>query len=166
MLDLDLGDVELFKLLDTTLDYVATRAEDTRIQLHRDVPKDIGVIRADGTRLKQVVYNLLLNALRFTKPGGHITLGARRAEGGVRIWVEDTGVGIPSEAQPTVFESFKSSRGGTGLGLALVEKFIDRHGGWVELDSEEGRGTHVTCYLPTEARSESAHPELDLIEQD
>ena len=164
VLDLDLGDVDVAEVLDTTLDYVGTRAEDTRIQLHMDVGEGVGIIRADEARIKQVVYNLLLNALRFTKPGGHITLGARRSNGGVRIWVEDTGVGIPTEAQPTVFESFRSTRGGTGLGLSLVEKFIDRHGGWVELDSEEGRGTRVDCYLPAVARGDAAHPELELPE--
>ena len=162
VLDLELGDVDVFGLLDNTLDYVATRAEETRIQVHLDCARDIGVIRADEARLKQVVYNLLLNALRFTKPDGHIELGAARADGGLKIWVKDTGVGIPTERQARVFESFQSSRGGTGLGLALVNKFIARHGGWVELDSEEGVGTVVTCYLPTDANRDSAHPELDL----
>ena len=162
VLDLDLGDVDVFTLLDNTLDYVATRAEETRIQVHLDCPRDVGVIRADEARLKQVVYNLLLNALRFTKPGGHIELGASREDGGFRIWVKDTGVGIPTDRQARVFESFQSSRGGTGLGLALVYKFVQRHGGWVELDSEEGRGTEVVCYLPSDANRDSAHPELDL----
>jgi signal transduction histidine kinase len=162
VLDLELGDVDVFALLDNTLDYVATRAEETKIQVHLDCPREIGMIRADERRLKQVVYNLLLNALRFTKSGGHIQLGAARADGGLTLWVKDTGVGIPTERQPRVFESFQSSRGGTGLGLALVLKFIERHGGWVELQSEEGKGTHVTCYLPTDANRDSAHPELDL----
>ena len=162
VLDLDLGDVDVFVLLDNTLDYVATRAEETRIQVHLDCPKDVGIIRADEARLKQVVYNLLLNALRFTKPGGHIELGASREDGGFRIWVKDTGVGISTDQQARVFESFQSSRGGTGLGLALVYKFVQRHGGWVELQSEEGKGTEVVCYLPSDANSDSAHPELDL----
>ena len=119
------------------------------------------MIRADATRLKQVVHNLLSNALRFTKPNGRIILsGARAPSGGVKISVKDDGVGIPSERQGQVFDSFESSRGGAGLGLALVQRFVERHGGWVELESVEGEGTHVTCYLPDQASIDGAHPEL------
>lgn len=162
VLDLELGDVDIFEMLDQALDFVATKAEDTKKSLTLKCPEDIGVIRADERRLKQVIYNLLSNAVRFTKPGGHIELGAQKANpGGVTIWVKDDGVGIPSDRQPQVFESFKSTRGGAGLGLALVQRFVEQHGGWVELESEEGEGTHVTIYLPREAAIESAHPELD-----
>jgi len=162
VLDLELGDVKVYDMLDHALDYVATKAEDTKISVKLVCPENIGVIRADETRLKQVVYNLLSNALRFTKPGGQIILGATKAEGGgVSLFVKDDGVGIPSEKQPQVFESFRSSRGGTGLGLALVQRFIEAHGGWVELESEEGQGTHVTCYLPKEAPSGAGQPEFN-----
>ena len=161
VLDLELGDVDVFELLDQAQDYVATKAEDTKKNIRLDCPMDVGVIRADEKRLKQVVYNLLSNALRFTKPGGNIILGARPApSGGVTIWVKDDGVGIPSDRQPQVFESFKSSRGGAGLGLALVQRFVEQHGGWVELESEEGQGTHVTFYMPREAATNAAHPEF------
>ena len=161
VLDLDLGDVDIYNMLENSLDYVATKAEDTKISLKLKCPKNIGIIRADETRLKQIVYNLLSNALRFTKPGGVIELGGKKAEGGgVTIWVKDDGVGIPSERQPQVFSSFESSRGGAGLGLALVQRFVQRHGGWVELESEENEGTHVTIYLPKEAATDAAHPEL------
>ena len=161
VLDLELGDVDVYHVLEHSLDYVATKAEDTRISMVLKCPKDIGIIRADETRLKQVVYNLLSNALRFTKPGGVIELGGKAADGGgVMIWVKDDGVGIPSERQPQVFASFESSRGGAGLGLALVQRFVERHGGWVELESEENEGTHVTVYLPKEAATDAAHPEL------
>jgi len=68
---------------------------------------------------------------------------------------------VSQNRQPQVFESFRSSRGGTGLGLALVQRFIEAHGGWVELESEEGEGTHVTCYLPKEAPSEAGAPEFN-----
>jgi len=161
VLDLELGDVDVYHVLEHSLDYVATKAEDTRISMVLKCNKDIGIIRADETRLKQIVYNLLSNALRFTKPGGVVELGGKAADGGgVMIWVKDDGVGIPSERQPQVFASFESSRGGAGLGLALVQRFVERHGGWVELESEENEGTHVTVYLPKEAATDAAHPEL------
>lgn len=166
-LDLELGDVDVFVLLDTALDFVATKADDTRVTLDLVCDEDLGIVRADETRLKQVVYNLLTNALRFTKPGGFIELGAERsAGGGVRIWVRDTGVGIPLTKQASVFESFESSRGGVGLGLTLVQRIIDQHGGWVELDSVEGQGTHVSCYLPKVANTDAAHPELFAVVED
>ncbi len=138
-IDLELGDVEIYFLLEGALDYVATKADDTRIDVVLNCPKDIGIIRADEKRIKQIVYNLLSNALRFTKPGGKIELGADIEDAGIRIWVKDDGVGIPSERQPQVFESFKSSRGGAGLGLALVERFVARHGGWVEWNQRKVR---------------------------
>lgn len=162
VLDLDLGDVDVYSLLEQSLDYVATKAEDTKKALKLDCPETVGIIRADEQRLKQVVYNLLSNAVRFTKPGDQIELGARRSNnGGVTIWVKDNGVGIPSDKQPQVFESFKSTRGGAGLGLSLVQKFVEQHGGWVDLESEEGEGTHVTIYLPREAATAKAHPEFN-----
>jgi len=95
VLDLELGDVKVYDMLDHALDYVATKAEDTKISVKL----------------------------------GQIILGATKAEGGgVSLFVKDDGVGIPSEKQPQVFESFRSSRGGTGLGLALVQRFIEAHG--------------------------------------
>ena len=164
VLDLELGDVDVYDLLLTSMDYVMTKAEDTKKTLSLNCPEDIGVVRADEKRLKQIVYNLLTNSLRFTKPGGHIELGANPAAGGgVDIWVKDNGVGIPSDRQPKVFETFQSSRGGAGLGLALVQRFVEVHGGWVDLVSEEGKGTHVTCYLPKEAPVSVGRPELKLI---
>jgi len=162
VVDMELGDVDVYEMLELALDYVATKSEDAEIALHLSCPKDIGIIRADKKRIKQVVHNLLSNALRFTNLGGKIELGADSVETGIRIWVKDTGVGIPAEQQPQVFESFKSSRGGAGLGLALVKRFVERHGGWVDLESKEGKGTRVICHLPRQASLEGAEPELDL----
>jgi len=161
-IDLELGDVEVYALLEDGLGFIAGKAEDNKIELVFSCPEDIGVIRADEKRIRQIVDNLLSNGLRFTKPGGRVELGATSEDDGITIWVKDNGVGIPSDKQPQVFESFRSSRGGAGLGLALVERFVSRHGGWVELESEEGKGTHIICYLPRQAILEGAEPELDL----
>ncbi len=161
-IDLELGDVDVYETLEIALGFVSGTAEDTKIELVFSCPEDIGVIRADEKRIRQIVNNLLTNGLKFTKPGGRVELGATAEDDSITIWVKDNGVGIPSDKQPQVFESFRSSRGGAGLGLALVDRFVARHGGWVELESEEGKGTHIKCHLPRQAVLEGAAPELDL----
>lgn len=160
VLDLDLGDVDIAELCHGAVAFVATKAEHTKINVTVDCPEDIGKIRADEKRLKQILHNLLLNALRFNEAGGQVELSAQRTPAGVRLSVKDDGIGIPQADQPRVFESFRSNHGGTGLGLALVQRFVERHGGFVDLESEEGRGTSVTVYLPENASTAAAHPEL------
>lgn len=118
-----------------------------------DCPQDIGVLEADERRMKQVLFNLMSNAIKFTPAGGRVTLGAARADGEVKFWVSDTGVGIPEEQQARVFERFyklqhEGARRGVGLGLSLVRSFIELHGGRVELRSIPGSGTQVACFLP------------------
>ncbi|WP_017932024.1 sensor histidine kinase [Robiginitomaculum antarcticum] len=160
VLDLELGDVDIAALVHSAAEFVATKAADTQRKLTVTCPDDIGVIRADEKRLKQVLHNLLSNALAFTTEGGRVDLTAERTPAGVRISVSDDGVGIAHDDQIKVFESFQSKRGGAGLGLALVQRFVERHNGWVDMESEEGRGTKVTVYLPENATLTSAHPEL------
>ncbi len=110
---------------------------------------------ADERRLKQALFNLVSNALKFTLPGGTITLSAYREGGRVALVVADTGVGVPEQDQTRIFERFErgNPRGqsGPGLGLSLVKSFIELHGGTVELDSRPGVGTTVTCWLSDRA---------------
>jgi signal transduction histidine kinase len=99
------------------------------------------------------VFNLISNAFKYTPRGGSVTLGGEIQGEDVRIWVQDTGPGVPADVMPSVFERFTAkgnavARPGAGLGLALVNRFVDLHGGWVELESRDGRGTRVTCHLP------------------
>jgi len=102
--------------------------------------------------LKQALYNLIANAIRFTPPGGHVELAATGNARGVTIRVIDNGVGIPPEEQELVFDRFwKGSNAGpqgVGLGLALVRQFVELHGGQVELESRVGAGTTMTVRLP------------------
>ena len=163
VLDLDLGDVNVHTLLSGAVEYALVKAEDTQIALTLDCPEDIGIIRADQKRLKQVIHNLLSNSLRYTQGGGAIDVKAIRTNKGVQISVKDDGAGIADEAQPKVFETFSSTRGGAGLGLALVQRFVEHHGGWTDLESEEGKGTTVTIYLPERASLDNAVPELALL---
>ncbi|MBY0420877.1 MAG: HAMP domain-containing histidine kinase, partial [Parvularculaceae bacterium] len=147
---LDLADIDLRDLLESAATYAALKAEDTQVALKVSCAKDIGVISADEKRLKQVLFNLLSNAFAYTGAGGEVELGADRAPGLVRLWVSDTGRGVSSEDQAHAFDPFES-RGpsaGAGIGLTLVQRFVGLHGGWVRMESESGRGTRVTCFLP------------------
>lgn len=162
---LDSGEIDIRDLLENAATYAALKAEDTQVALSVDCPKDIGAITADGKRLKQVLFNLLSNAFAYTGAGGKVTLGADRAPGLVRIWVADTGRGVSPEDQARAFDPFES-RGpsaGAGIGLSLVQRFIGLHGGWVRMESELGKGTRVTCFLPAQAQpaAATAPPEPD-----
>lgn len=162
-LELDLGDVHVDEVLEHALDLVAPKAQEARVKTALDVDQPVGAIRADETRVKQVLYNLLTNAIRHTPEGGQVTLGAEREEDMVRLWVSDTGDGLSPEGQAKVFDRFESGRhGGAGLGLSLVRDFVEMHGGMVEFEAEEGKGAQVTCWLPVRAIGEAASPELNL----
>ncbi len=164
-LALDLADVDPAAIIEGVVSLVQTRAEQTRVHIKVDCPEDIGKLRADGPRLKQVLYNLMRNALTYTEAGGTIQVGAKAEENMVRFWVADDGVGIDEEKRARVFEEFESGKGGgAGLGLALVRSFIDLHGGLVQLESAKGKGTKVTCLLPRLASTTNAAPELALQE--
>lgn len=159
---LDLSLVDVRDLLESAATYAALKAEDTQIKLSVDCARDIGAIGADGKRLRQVLFNLLSNAFAYTSAGGEVRLGADRAPGLARIWVADTGRGVSPEDQARAFDPFES-RGpsaGAGIGLSLVQKFVSLHGGWVRLESDPGKGTRVTCYLPIRTISPAAEPEL------
>lgn len=160
---LDLDDVDPCTLIGDVVALVQTRAEQTRIHIRTECADTIAPLRADGPRLKQVLYNLLRNALAFTKEGGTIRVGAAAEDNMVRLWVADDGSGIDEDKRARVFEDFESGqRGGAGLGLALVRSLIDLHGGLVTLESEKGAGTRVTCLLPRLPPTQNAAPELAL----
>ncbi len=111
-------------------------------------------VRADATRFKQVLMNLVGNAIKFMPEGGQIELSARMMDGEVRIDVRDTGPGIPAEEQKRIFESFyrlrqsEKSAEGTGLGLAITQRLVELHGGELRLESEVGRGSCFYFSLP------------------
>jgi PAS domain S-box-containing protein len=112
-------------------------------------------IQADQTRFRQVIYNLLSNALKFTPEGGKVTIEASAADDFLRVRVTDTGVGIPPEEISHIFEKFhqagpttKGIREGTGLGLAITKRLVELHGGTIAVDSELGKGSQFTVVLP------------------
>jgi signal transduction histidine kinase len=139
------------------------RARKQGLKLEFDCPTDLGALVADERRLKQALFNLISNALKFTPPGGTVTLAARRAGSRVALIVADTGVGVAREDQARIFEKFErgspnARQSGPGLGLSLVKSFVELHGGTVEMDSRPGSGTTVTCYLNATVTATAAQP--------
>jgi signal transduction histidine kinase len=162
-LELELGDVRLAELIETSTALIASRAEHGGVKLSVRVEGDLPTVRADGKRLKQVLYNLLTNALDHVSPGGTIEAGARVEDGEVTLWVADDGVGIAPDRQAKIFERFERGEGGgAGLGLALVNDIVRLHGGWVALESAPDEGARVSCHLPVQAAGDHAAPELTL----
>ncbi len=144
--------VDIHALMSSVLALTRERARKQNLKLEFECPSDIGTLVADERRLKQALFNLISNALKFTPPGGTVRLGARRLDGAVSLIVGDTGVGVPREDQARIFEKFErgnpqARQSGPGLGLSLVKSLIELHGGWVEMESRPGAGTTVTCHL-------------------
>ena len=158
---LTLEQVGLHELLSRVAESLRKHADGLGIAFRRDWDERIGVIVADERRLRQVLFNLLSNAFRYTPREGTVVLSASLSGAEVRISVSDSGFGIPDEVKASVFDTF-SARGrsgrpaGAGLGLALVNRFVELHGGWVEIESAPGHGTTVTCHIPS--RSDMSAP--------
>jgi signal transduction histidine kinase len=157
-MELELQDIDLYALLSGVAEHAQEWAGKIGLTLALECRKDTGSFIADGRRLRQVVFNLLSNAFKFTPRGGRVTLGGEIAGDDVRIFVADTGPGVSPELMPSAFERFSAkgvavTRAGAGLGLALVNRFVELHHGWVELESQAGLGTRVTCHLPRRIES-------------
>lgn len=153
---LELDTVDVHPMLGSVLSLVRERVREKKVSLDFQCPLDIGWIVADERRLKQVLFNLIGNAIKYTPAGGIVTVRAERSEAELALTVTDSGPGIPEADQARVFDSFvtinhDAGRAGAGLGLALVRRFVDLHGGAVELRSNPKDGTAVIVRLPTGA---------------
>ena len=131
------------------------RFREQQVSFDKRIPDDLPSIFVDGDRIRQVLHNLLMNALQFTPACGKITIDAAVADGKVVVRVADTGSGISAEDLPHVFEHFyKADRsrqrghGGSGIGLAIVKQIIEAHGGNITVDSQSGQGSTFTFTLP------------------
>jgi signal transduction histidine kinase len=116
----------------------------------------VGNFRADAKRVRQVLFNLLSNAIGFSAPGQSVTLAAMRRGDSVVFKVTDQGRGIPADVLDSVFERFRSHtvgsrHRGVGLGLSIVRALVELHGGEVQIESAPGEGTVVTCIFPDRA---------------
>jgi len=156
-IELDLGPVAVDAVAAGILNLARERARKQNLDIRLECPPEVGTIVADERRLRQVLFNLVSNAIRFTPPGGKITLAARRDPGEVTLTVTDTGTGIDEADQIRVFGAFQQGGAGegrlsgAGLGLTLVKRFVEMHGGRVTLESRPGAGTRVACHLPDRA---------------
>ena len=147
--------VDVVELLDAMREYYEASAAEAGVSLTTCASRTPVIAELDRTLVQRAVSNLVSNAVAHTPPGGSVVLAANAESSAVRIEVSDTGVGIPAEALPKVFDRFfrlDSSRsqtsGGTGLGLAIVQSIMLLHAGKVEIASQLGRGTTVTLRMP------------------
>ena len=153
-MELEVADFDLPSAIDNALILVRERATRRGITLGRTIDERLGTLRGDERKVKQVLLNLLSNALKFTPEGGRIDVGAGVRDGVAEVSVKDTGVGIAPEDQEAVFEEFRQvgtadkKVEGTGLGLALSRKFIELHGGKIWVTSTVGVGSTFTFTLP------------------
>ena len=153
-MELETTDFDLPSAIDNALILVRERATRRGITLGRTIDEQLGMLRGDERKVKQVLLNLLSNALKFTPEGGRIDVSAHLQDGMAEIAVTDTGVGIAPEDQEAVFEEFRQvgtadkKVEGTGLGLALSRKFIELHGGRIWVKSAIGHGSTFTFTLP------------------
>ncbi|MGB3404401.1 MAG: response regulator [Microcoleaceae cyanobacterium] len=153
---LDMISLNPCQAIESAIDSIRPTANSKNIQLQLDCDSPVGLISADPNRLQQVIWNLLVNAIKFTPASGKITVEVKRLDDQIQISVIDTGQGIAAEDLPYVFERFrqveqgsKRPQGGLGLGLSIVRYLIEMHGGRVAVSSPGlGHGTTFMIYLP------------------
>jgi two-component system phosphate regulon sensor histidine kinase PhoR len=145
--------VNLNKLAEEVITQLSPQAERQKLAIGKKLDADLPSVLADKDRVRQVITNLVHNAIKFTPPGGRITVTTRTLEGSAVVNIADTGVGIPKEDLPRVFERFykgdKARAGeGTGMGLAIAKHVVEAHGGSIWVESEEGKGSTFSFSLP------------------
>ncbi|HEY3344051.1 MAG TPA: GAF domain-containing sensor histidine kinase [Anaerolineaceae bacterium] len=149
-----LSDVDLAALAEDARQVILPQAGEKEIEIHLAAPANLPSIPADRNKVKQVLLNLLSNAVKYNLPGGSITLTVDNKPNDVSIAVNDTGLGIPPESMPRLFEKFYRVPGsekvsaGTGLGLSICKQIVEAHCGHIEVQSQPGQGSTFTVFLP------------------
>ena len=147
------------EVLDESLEMMQYKAEEKKQTLELHVEKDIPDLIADRNKIKQVVTNLVSNAIKYTPPGGKIVVSSNHENDNIVIRITDNGLGIPPEALPHIFEKFyrvpllERVATGTGLGLSICKKIIETHGGKIDIESQVNMGTSVIIQLPCKKSS-------------
>jgi signal transduction histidine kinase len=162
-LELEFSDVDVLATMRAAIEGVQDRLAENSIDVQILALDNVGAFRGDAKRVRQILFNLLSNAIGFSSPGQTVTLAAMRRDDEVVFKVTDCGRGIPPEVLERVFERFESHTAGSrhrgvGLGLSIVRAFMELHGGKVFIDSAPGEGTTVTCVFPARTAQEEARP--------
>jgi two-component system phosphate regulon sensor histidine kinase PhoR len=149
----DFAPFDVYELAASVVTALQERADEKQVQLHLLGEKT--VVSGNKRMIDELLYNLIENGIKYNKPGGEVAVSISSGGGFCRISVADTGIGISQELQQRVFERFyrvdksRSKRtGGTGLGLSIVKHIVEYHKGRIELESREGVGTKINCYIP------------------
>jgi signal transduction histidine kinase len=149
---------ELIEEVKKSLYPLATK-KGIEISVH-DNSKELEIF-ADKTKIKQIMYNLLNNAIKFTPDNGSISIITKKNDNTIEVSVSDTGIGIPENMHEEIFDPFvqvdasnKRKYGGTGLGLALTKRFVEMHKGKIWVESEEGKGSTFTFTIPYQKNDE------------
>jgi signal transduction histidine kinase len=152
-MELEIAEIPVRRAVEAAAELAAPRFAEHRIRLELDLKAAPAAFHGDEQRVRQVLFNLLTNAVNFAPEGSAVKVSARPWQGGVEFAVHDSGPGIPADVLDTLFRRFEphsngGRRRGAGLGLSIVKSFVELHGGTVEIDSGAGRGTTVTCRFP------------------
>jgi signal transduction histidine kinase len=150
--------IRLSDMLDECIRMLRGRAGEKGVGVEASVPKGFPMLQADRRALKQILVNLLYNAVKFTPPAGRIVAKAEiDASGGLLVSVSDTGIGIAAQRLTRIFEPFQTDNAninrqeGTGLGLSICKRLMELHKGTIAIDSKPSLGTTVTCRFPPDA---------------
>ena len=163
---------EFMTLVDTCFSTVEPMIKEGKVQLIKEVPEDLPEMLSDQDKLKQIIINLLSNALKFTE-NGEVKLSAAVEDASLKIAVSDTGLGIPADALEYIFDEFRQvdgsstrEHGGTGLGLSITKKLTHILGGTIEASSVEGKSSTLTVILPLVRKDEESLPEVTELEEE
>jgi len=151
----DLNPIDIVDPVDAAIRMIRRKAEEKNISLKLAANSNLPLVEADHRAIRQMILNLVSNAIKFTDEGGEIRVSVDQKDNDIRVAVRDNGIGIPPDALPRLGEPFEQvndtrdrNYDGTGLGLALTKSFAEMHGGRLTIASEQGRGTQVSFYLP------------------
>jgi two-component system phosphate regulon sensor histidine kinase PhoR len=147
--------ISIAESIHSSVEALRSLAESKRQAIQLRIPPQLPSMVGDGQKIQQVFLNLLHNAINYTPEGGQISIEARVHPQGVEVAVSDTGIGIPAEDLPRIFERFyrvdkgrSRELGGTGLGLSIVKHIVEAHGGRVSVESKPGQGSRFSLFLP------------------